>query len=559
MDILESFIKKDNRFSFNKLVGDFSAKQFYEMREFILIKISDHEDKFDEYFEEDCVGLSQFDYFKFTFDFFYKKLGNVPKILAINDPNSLILMENKGHIRMKEHLNEINFDKKYIYQTIDWLIKLQNLSIEDENIINKHHYGMQSMEKEIKLFIDWYLKYLNQNDLKIFASEIHNLFKLIIDSKQTINHRDFQPRNILIQENNIYVIDTQDACIGPYICDISTLLFNTCKLFDDDDRTDFVNYYFKNQTFEENYSKFFQKFLIYAFIRTLKSIGSHSRYLIRDNNYASLEIIQKNKLMLDDLKSKLNLPIMYNILDKNKLIPVILAAGKGTRMNSFLPKTLCEINGKPMLYYILDTVVKLNPHKIIIIVGHKKEVVIEKILKYPYKNIEIIEQKELLGTGQALMEASSDLKNFPGQLLILFGDKPLITLNTLEKLVSNFYENNFDASLLSYLGETSFKKNGRIIKENNKIVEVHEDENLDFISNEFVGGVQLYNSIKLFENLHLINNNNAKKEYYLADVIKIMTKKNLKIGSMRTNNLNELLNVNTSSDLETARLYLNSI
>ena len=119
-------------------------------------------------------------------------------------------------------------------------------------------------------------------------------------------------------------------------------------------------------------------------------------------------------------------------MKNNNLSVIILAAGKGTRMNSELPKVLHEINGNPMILDVVNTSKKLNPNKIIIIVGYKKELVIKTL-----KNSELtfIEQKEQKGTGHAVMQCNNELSDFDGNLLILSGDVPLISIDTLNKFI----------------------------------------------------------------------------------------------------------------------------
>ena len=117
------------------------------------------------------------------------------------------------------------------------------------------------------------------------------------------------------------------------------------------------------------------------------------------------------------------------------LAVAILAAGKGTRMVSNLPKVLHRLSGETLLSRIINTSKKLNPDKIFVIVGHKPDLVKESLSND--KNVEIVLQEPQLGTGHAVQVLSRELSNFKGNLLILNGDVPLIRKNSLKELLKN--------------------------------------------------------------------------------------------------------------------------
>ena len=165
---------------------------------------------------------------------------------------------------------------------------------------------------------------------------------------------------------------------------------------------------------------------------------------------------------------------LLNYMNKKDTIIIILAAGKGTRMNSDLPKVLHLLNDKPLLGHVIDTSNKINPKDIIVVVGYKKEMIIEK---FKSKNISIIEQKGQKGTADAIKYCLPKIKNFDGNILILSGDVPLIKFETLKEFINIHHSNNSSASLISakLKDPTGY---GRIIKNNTnqlkKIVE-HKD------------------------------------------------------------------------------------
>ena len=134
------------------------------------------------------------------------------------------------------------------------------------------------------------------------------------------------------------------------------------------------------------------------------------------------------------------------------LTVAILAAGKGTRMASSLPKVLHKISGKTLLQRVLDSCNKLKPDKIFIIVGHKQEEFRDSLLKN--KNIHFIVQKPQKGTGHAIQVLSKQVKKHQGKLLVLNGDVPLIKSETLKKLINFHDSKTAEVSLL-----TTRKKN----------------------------------------------------------------------------------------------------
>ena len=155
------------------------------------------------------------------------------------------------------------------------------------------------------------------------------------------------------------------------------------------------------------------------------------------------------------------------------LTVAILAAGKGTRMASTLPKVLHKLSGKTLLQRVLDSCNELKPNKIYIIVGHKSKEVEDSIIKN--KNIHFIVQNPQKGTGHAIQVLSKHVKKQEGKLLVLNGDVPLIKSETLKKLINFHDSNNADVSLI-----TAKKKNphgyGRVFTKENLIERIVEEK-----------------------------------------------------------------------------------
>ncbi len=247
-------------------------------------------------------------------------------------------------------------------------------------------------------------------------------------------------------------------------------------------------------------------------------------------------------------------------MNKNLAI-VILAAGKGKRMQSLdKPKVMFEMLGKPMLEYVVETALKFFPSKIIIIVGWQKEVILNYFQKKNYyKQIEFIEQKEQLGTGHAILQTKNALNSFYGNVLILSGDVPLLSSETISKLLEKHNTTNATATILTAKIDNPFGY-GRIILNTNgdveKIVEEKDTNENQKKMNEINSGVYLFNRKNLFDALNFISPNNSQKEYYLTDVFTFFNSNEKKISSYITNNLVEVLGVNTVEDLDSLQKIL---
>ncbi len=202
----------------------------------------------------------------------------------------------------------------------------------------------------------------------------------------------------------------------------------------------------------------------------------------------------------------------------------ILAAGKGTRMASSLPKVLHKLSGKTLLQRVLDSCNELNPDKVFIIVGHKSNEVEDSVLKN--KNIHFIVQEHQKGTGHAIQVLSKQVKKHEGRLLVLNGDVPLIKSETLKELI-NFHDSvNADVSLI-----TTKKKNphgyGRVfIKDNliDRIIEEKDCNNQQRLNLLINAGIYCFKWESLSMIINSLKSNNNQKEIYLTDTINLLKK-----------------------------------
>ena len=233
-----------------------------------------------------------------------------------------------------------------------------------------------------------------------------------------------------------------------------------------------------------------------------------------------------------------------------KLKTLILAAGKGTRMKSEMPKVIHKVNGVPMITKIIDTLSGLNPEENILILGHKKE----EVLKVVGENCDYVLQTEQLGTGHAVIQAKEKLEGYDGDVMILCGDTPLLRESTLKSLYEYHKESGAVTTILTSIYENPFGY-GRIVKEDGLVKAIVEEkeasEEIKKIK-EVNAGVYCFNSKELFKALDKIDNNNEKGEYYLTDVIGIQVSENKKVQSFILEDKMEILGVNSKVELTQA-------
>jgi len=224
---------------------------------------------------------------------------------------------------------------------------------------------------------------------------------------------------------------------------------------------------------------------------------------------------------------------------------IILAAGKGTRMHSELPKVLHKVAGKPMLGHVIDCAKKLSPDAIHVVIGHGAESVKTMLSK---ENINWCLQTEQLGTGHAVQQALSGIKN-EQEVLILYGDVPLLRNDTLKTLISDLANNQLVLLSAKLNDPTGY---GRIVREDKKvqcIVEQKDAENETLKVKEINSGILASNAGKLKLWLSKISNNNAQKEFYLTDCVELAVNDQDNVEAIVCNNEEEILGINNKIHL----------
>lgn len=232
---------------------------------------------------------------------------------------------------------------------------------------------------------------------------------------------------------------------------------------------------------------------------------------------------------------------------------VILAAGKGTRMKSNLPKVLHEILGKALVGYVLDSVKHITNENFVIVGHHAEEV--EKYVISHYENAKTVLQSPQLGTGHAVSMVCPMLENYSGQVLILCGDTPLITEDTLKKFVEYHRENKSDITVMSAIFENPTNY-GRIIRDTDnslKCIIEEKDATLEQKAiKEVNAGIYCINWAKVKSAFSQLTSNNAQGEYYLTDIIEWGKKNGLSVNAYIMENNIETFGINSRVQLAEA-------
>lgn len=230
---------------------------------------------------------------------------------------------------------------------------------------------------------------------------------------------------------------------------------------------------------------------------------------------------------------------------------LILAAGKGTRMKSDLAKVLHPLWGRPLIQYVLEVAQSVGSLKICVVLGHQSDTV----RKYLDRSIATAVQKRLLGTADAVRSASSFLKGFRGDVLILCGDTPLLTKETVRSLVKKHRTSKAACTFLTACVQDPYGY-GRIIRDvvgNVAAIREHKDaSDAEKAIHEINVGVYCFRGPELSETLKKVTLNPKKKEFYLTDIVELLVSKNLKIETVTTGDANEGLGINTREDLAAA-------
>ena len=230
---------------------------------------------------------------------------------------------------------------------------------------------------------------------------------------------------------------------------------------------------------------------------------------------------------------------------------VILAAVMGTRMKSKMPKVLHKVCGKPLSKWVIDASKAAGADKVCAVVGHKAETVKEVLGDV----CEFALQAEQKGTGHAVMQAIDVIKNSKGEVVILNGDTPLITAETINKAIEYHKNNGNQATVITAILDDATGY-GRIVRDNDgsvlKIVEQKDASKEEKKINEVNSGMYVFDAQSLVYALDKITPNNAQGEYYLTDTLEILLSAGKKIGGYAISDNDEIRGINDRVQLNEA-------
>jgi len=232
------------------------------------------------------------------------------------------------------------------------------------------------------------------------------------------------------------------------------------------------------------------------------------------------------------------------------LIAIILAAGRGTRMKSDLPKVLHPILGRPMIGYVLDLVRGLGAKKTLVVAGYKRE-----LLREALQEEEVVVQKRLLGSGDAVSSARTALRGYAGDLIVVCGDTPLLEKETLRELVRKHRASGASATLLTATvadprgyGRIVRGRKGRAVR----IVEETEATPAEKAITEINVGSYCFRAKELFDALERVRADNRKGEYFVTDVIEALHRRGGRIESVPARDPATIIGINSRRDLADA-------
>lgn len=236
---------------------------------------------------------------------------------------------------------------------------------------------------------------------------------------------------------------------------------------------------------------------------------------------------------------------------------IILAAGEGTRMKSNIPKVLHKVCGKEMINHVVDTVKVLGIPQAVVVIGYKGEMVRNVI----GSQVDIAYQEEQLGTGHAVMQAVPLIRDEAKDVLVLYGDTPLITPDTLKGLMEYHRKGGYGATVLTAQVEDP-RGYGRIFRDEKggimAIVEEKDATPEQKAIREINSGIYCFKTRFMLEGLKNLQRDNAQGEYYLTDIIEFFTDRGIMVGGYQLKCPEEVMGVNDKKQLAIARKIMNS-
>lgn len=235
---------------------------------------------------------------------------------------------------------------------------------------------------------------------------------------------------------------------------------------------------------------------------------------------------------------------------------IILAAGKGTRMDSDLPKVLHHLAGAPMLLHVMKSSATLEPERLVIIAGHGADAVGAVARDYS-ETAQVVLQSEQLGTGHAVSQAKSALADCTGDVIVLYGDTPFVRPETLQALLAA--RKTADIVVLGFQAANAGRY-GRLVMQGSavsRIVEYKDASEQERAITFCNSGVICAKADVLFSLLEAVGNDNASKEYYLTDIVQLANDRNFSVAAVHCDEA-ETMGINSRAELAQAEASFQS-
>jgi bifunctional UDP-N-acetylglucosamine pyrophosphorylase / glucosamine-1-phosphate N-acetyltransferase len=238
-------------------------------------------------------------------------------------------------------------------------------------------------------------------------------------------------------------------------------------------------------------------------------------------------------------------------------LAVVLAAGKGTRMKSDLPKVLARTLGRPLIDFVLDALAEAGIRRVLVVVGYRADLVREAVAGRP--GLEFVEQTEQLGTGHAVQVCQDRLREHDGPVLVVTGDSPLLQVSSVQQLLAAF-EHDRPACILGTLHKADPAGLGRIVRDASgrflRIVEEKDATAEERQLTEVNMSTYLFDCRQLLHALGQLRNENRQREYYLTDCPGILLREGQDVRALPVLQPCEALSVNTLDELQTVEAEL---
>lgn len=245
--------------------------------------------------------------------------------------------------------------------------------------------------------------------------------------------------------------------------------------------------------------------------------------------------------------------------DRTESVAVVLAAGKGTRMKSDLPKVLCQAHGRPLIDWVLDALERAGIDRCIVVVGYRADDVKAHLAARP--NVDFVLQEEQLGTGHAVQVCEPLLSQATGAVLVVAGDSPMIQSESIRRLLEAFDEGEYGC-LLGTLNKPDPQGLGRIVREEGAFVGIVEEKDATDEQKRITEvnmSTYVFSAPRLRWALSQLTNDNRQGEYYLTDCPAILLRAGDRVDALPVLQPCEALSVNTAAELSLVEAELKKL